>query len=350
MIIEPTSKFNLESISLKSEIILARKSNKKIEIVVVPKLKNKLSHQKNVGIKLDEKVILTILSNHYSNVIVTQINTQNDLNKLLMRKPDLVLSGVKYFNFGDKELWLNDFLDLHKIAYIASSRKALDCESDKSRAKDIVQKAGIMTAQYFSTSPGEHANEASIPLLFPLFVKPITGGDSRGIDANSIVNDFKGFVAKVDQIDKTQDSRCIVETYLAGKEYSVGIFQNSGDGELITMPIEIIAEKNRNGQRILDFSAKSNNTEAVIAVIDNRISVQLSNIAKAAFLALGGKAFGRIDIKMNHNSIPHFVEANLMPGLLKGYFYRSCLINLKLSYEEMIIKITDNALSNNKLS
>ena len=56
MNVEPTSKFNLESISLKSEIILSKRSNKKIEIVVVPKLKNKLLHQKNVGIKLDEKL------------------------------------------------------------------------------------------------------------------------------------------------------------------------------------------------------------------------------------------------------------------------------------------------------
>ena len=41
---------------------------------------------------------------------------------------------------------------------------------------------------------------------------------------------------------------------------------------------------------------------------------------------------------------PHFIEANLMPGIRKGYFYRSCLLNLNIDYEEMILKIAANGL------
>jgi len=52
---------------------------------------------------------------------------------------------------------------------------------------------------------------------------------------------------------------------------------------------------------------------------------------------LGGKSLGRIDIRMDHRGIPHFMEANLMPGLRKGYFYRSCVLNLDMSYEDMIL-------------
>ena len=72
---------------------------------------------------------------------------------------------------------------------------------------------------------------------------------------------------------------------------------------------------------------------------------KLSKLAKKAFKALGGKSLGRIDIKMNHQGVPHFMEANLMPGLRKGYFYRSCLLNLDMNYDDMILNIANTGLS-----
>ena len=106
-------------------------------------------------------------------------------------------------------------------------KTALDNESDKNRAKKIMQKANIRTADFFITNPGEHLNESSIPINFPLFIKPVTGGDSRGIDKNSIVLNFDSFTAKVLDIKTKQQSPSLAEAYLSGKEYSVGIFENS---------------------------------------------------------------------------------------------------------------------------
>ena len=79
------------------------KINKSIEIVVVHNPCAKGSHQENVGIVINEKDILAILSKRYANVSITKINNKFDLDKLLRRKPDLVFSGVKYFNFNNKK-------------------------------------------------------------------------------------------------------------------------------------------------------------------------------------------------------------------------------------------------------
>ena len=76
-------------------------------------------------------------------------------------------------------------------------------------------------------------------------------------------------------------------------------------------------------------------------------TIELSKIAKDSFKALGGKSLGRIDIKMDHLGIPHFIEANLMPGLLKGYFFRACNLNLDMSYDDMIFSIANTGLSSN---
>ena len=48
---------------------------------------------------------------------------------------------------------------------------------------------------------------------------------------------------------------------------------------------------------------------------------------------------------MNHRGTPHFMEANLMPGLRRGYLYRGCLFNLNMNYEEMILFIAKNGLA-----
>ena len=332
-------------INLKNNNIIPIRINKTIEIVTVPKLADITKNQKNVGIILDEKIILKILSKCYKNVLITEINSEKDLEKLVIRKPDLVFSGVKYFYFNNKNVWLNDYLEMYDIPYIASSKAALDNESDKNKAKKIMQKAKIKTADFFITTPGKHLNELSMPIQFPVFIKPVTGGDSRGVDSNSIVYNFKSFEEKVLDIKVKQNSPSLVETYLSGQEYSVGIFQDSTDGSLRAMPIEIIVKKNLNGHCILDFDVKKNDEEKVIAVTDIKIFNKLSKLAKNSFKALGGKSLGRIDIKMNQFGIPHFIEANLMPGLRKGYFYRSCLLNLNMSYDEMILSIANTGLS-----
>ncbi|MDC1212350.1 D-alanine--D-alanine ligase [Pelagibacteraceae bacterium] len=321
------------------------KINKSIEIVIVHNPGEKNFHQDNVGIILEENKILKILSKRYTDVSITKIDNKKDLDRLLKRKPDLVFSGVKYFNFNNKKIWLNDCLEAYDIPYIASSRTALDNESDKNLAKKLILRAKIKTADFFVTSPAQHQNKSSIPISFPLFIKPIKGGDSRGIDSNSVAYNFASFKKKVLEIKTKHNLSSLVETYLPGKEYSVGIFQDSINGSLRAMPIEIIIKKNTNGHCILDFDIKKDDEEKVIAVTDEEILKKLSILAKKSFNALGGKSLGRIDIKMNHLGVPHFMEANLMPGLRKGYFYRSCLLNLNMSYDDMILNIANTGLS-----
>jgi len=323
------------------------KINKSIEIVTVHNPGEKNSHQDNVGIILEANKILKILSKRYMEVSITEINDKKDLDNLLNRKPDLVFSGVKYFVFNDEKVWLNDCLEAYDIPYIASNKAALDNESDKNLAKKIILKAKIKTADFFVTNPGEYKSESSIPISFPLFIKPIKGGDSRGIDCNSVAYNFSSFKKKVLEIKQKHNLSSLVETYLPGKEYSVGIFQDSINGALKAMPIEIVIKKNKNGHCILDFNVKKDDEEKVIAVTDLRIFKKISKLAKESFKALGGKSLGRIDIKMSQHGVPHFMEANLMPGLRKGYFYRSCLLNLNMNYEDMIFSIANTGLSSN---
>ena len=85
---------------LRKDNIIPIKINKTIEIIIVPNFGEINSHQDNVGIILEEKNVLRILSKRYKNVSITEINSEEDLEQLVKRKPDLVFSGVKYFFFS----------------------------------------------------------------------------------------------------------------------------------------------------------------------------------------------------------------------------------------------------------
>ena len=323
------------------------KIDKYIEIVTIPTIAGLTKNRKNVGIKLDEQLIFDILSKSYEKVFVSTIKTKQDLKDLVKRKPDLVFSGIKYFDFDGKKIWLSDYMKKHNIDYITSNKEALGNEYNKNRAKEIVQKADINTAKFFTTQPDEHLEESSLPLTFPLFLKPIAGGDSRGINAESVIFDFEKYKAKVLDIYDNQQSRTLVESYLSGREYSVSILENKSKNILTILPVEIIAKENKNGHRILDYDVKKNDLEEVIAVTDKKICKELCSIAIDSFRALGGKTIGRIDIKTGFDGVLYFIEANLMPGLGSGYFYRSFMLNEDITYEQMILKIADAGLTTN---
>ena len=334
-----------KNLNIKSNKKNVLKDSRPVEILTNNLTTKFRQNHDSIGINLDTNLIFKILSKKFANIKLTKINNESDLNQLAKRKPKLVFSGIKYFNFKTRKIWLNEFLDLYDINYISSKKSSYDNVHDKSFAKIIMQNNNINTAKFFITKPEKFLNSSSIPIKFPLFIKPLSGGDSIGIDQNSIVNNFEEFEKKVLDIYLNQNSNSIAETYLSGREYSVGILQDVSTNNLIAMPIEIVVKKNVHGNNILDYYTKKNDLETICSVKDLIIYKKISELAKIAFVLLKGRLFGRIDIKMDNKGVPHFIEANLMPGLQKGYFYRSCLINLKMDYEQMITKISENALN-----
>lgn len=326
------------------------KINKYIEIVMIEgDIK-----QANIAIDIDAQIISNILSKIYTKVSISIIKTKYDLYDLMKKKPDLVFSGVKYFTFhnhsGENEIiWLNDYLDDHNISYIGSNREALENEYDKSVAKDIMKKSNVNTADFFTSYPGEYKDKGSLPINFPLFIKPITGGDSRGIAQDSIANNFEDFQSKVSSISKNQKSNSLIEAYLSGKEYSVAIIEDHLKNSISAMPVEIVPNSQPKQYSILDFDTKKKDAEQIIAVLSLEIRDKISALAIIAFKALNGRSFGRIDIKMDDFGVPYFIEANFMPGLKKGYFYRACFLNQNMSYEQMILMIAYNGLFSKKV-
>ncbi len=302
---------------------------------------------------MPQKALLAIrkaLSSHYTNVDITIIKTEQEIDELIKRAPDLVVSGIKYLGFdrdsvgrsSKRKIWFTDILDKHGIKYTGSSRNALELEFDKSEAKKKIQEHGFATAPFFVASPNKYKS-LEIPLGYPLFIKPLFEGDSRGIDLESLVYTFQEYQEKVSSIFKNQNTVSLVEKFLSGKEYTVAILENFRKKSFQIYPIELLAEENEKNVRILGYDDKIADREIALFISDSEIKKRVSSLALNSFKALGAKGYGRIDIKMDENGIPHFIEANLIPGLGFGYFYRCYKQNGGISHRQMIIDIAKNS-------
>jgi len=294
------------------------------------------------------------LTNYYSKVEISIISEEKELRDLVLKKPDLVISGIKYIGFdlnsiqrnSTNKIWFSDFLDKYKISYTGSSKKSIEFDFDKSKAKNIVSEYGCNTAPFFVAKPNQYTQD-DIPINFPLFIKPLYEGDSRGIDSNSLVYNFKEYQRKVSSILENQGTVSLVEKYLNGKEYTVAIFQDFKNNSHQVYPIELLAEKNTKGDRILGFADKIADNELSLKIENEDVKNRISKLALDSFKALGAEGYGRIDIKMDEKGIPCFLEANLIPGFGTGYLYRCYNLNTGLTYEQMILDIVRNVFETN---
>jgi len=314
-----------------------------IEIITTPN--DELKETGFGTLKACEHVFKAILDKGYS-VKLSVCEDMTDLEKVVDRKPDLVILAVKYISTNDgKHIWLSDYFAKNNIYYSGSSREVLRYDSDKVLAKLKLRRKGIKTANFFTAIPGEHKCENDLPLAFPLFLKPFDAANGNGVDDLSFVTNFHEFESKVQSLHALYNIPVLVEEYLDGREFTVAVMKSS-NGELIAAPIELVPAISSKGLRILGEKAKRDDSESLRKITDELIKAKVKKLAVDAFLNLGARDFGRIDIKANSEGDCFFMEANLVPGMTCGssYFPKAWEIEYGISYQKVVALILEGAL------
>lgn len=315
-----------------------------IEIITTP---NEELKESGFGSLKSCNSVLKSITKMGHNIRLNICTTKNDLLTIVKRNPDLVVLAVKYLSLEDEnDLWLSDYFSKHKINYTGSSMQTLKFDSDKVLAKLHLKNKGIKTANHFTAIPGEYKSEEELPILFPLFLKPIDAANGNGIDDLSYVRNFADFESKVLSLHNTFKLPVLVEEYLDGKEFTVAVIQTS-NGELIVSPMEITPMLSTNGLRILGQQAKKDDSEELKKIEDKDMLVKLIQLATNAYKGLGVRDFGRIDIKTNQKGECFFMEANLVPGMTEGssYFPKACEIKSEFTYDKVIELMLAEGLS-----
>jgi D-alanine-D-alanine ligase len=315
----------------------------KIEIITSPNAKLK---ETGFGSSLACTDVLASIEKIGHAAILTVCESQDDLDNVVKRKPDLVVLAAKYITLENgNKVWFSEYFARNKITFSGSSRETLKFDSDKVLAKVHLASIGIKTAKHFTAIPGQYEFEEKLPLSFPLFLKPIDAANGNGIDDMSFVENFVEFESKVSSLYGIYNQPVLVEEFLGGREFTVAIIK-SGSGKMTVSAIELVPPVSSGRLRILGASVKRLDTETLKEIESNDIDC-VREVAMASFQGLGARGFGRIDVKMDNQGLCYFLEANLVPGMNHGtsYFPRACEIANDMSYDEVIQLMLDECLN-----
>ena len=315
-----------------------------IEIITTPN--EELKESGFGSLKPCNSVLKAVLKMGHD-VVLNICETKDDLLETVMRKPDLVILAVKYLSIeNEKDVYLSEYFNTHKINYTGSTKDVLKFDSNKVIAKTHLKNRGIKTLNHFTAIPGQYKSENELPIAFPLFLKPIDAANGNGIDDLSYVTNFEQFESKVLSLHNEFTLPILVEEYLEGKEYTVSVIQLH-DGRLLISPIEIIPQSSTNGLIILGHKAKTDNSEQLRKITDNILKVKLKKMATDVFYGLGIRDYARIDIKTNQKGRCYFMEVNLVPGMTEAssYFPTSCEIDNQLSYNDTVSLMLSQGLN-----
>ncbi len=222
---------------------------------------------------------------------------------------DLVFNIAEGLYGDGRESVVPAILDQYKIPYVFSGPVIMGISLNKHLTRLIVSAAGV------PVSPGMLISELNdiekCNLQYPLFVKPVSEGTGKGITEKSLVNSPAELKEMVEWILKRFDQPALVEEYLPGREFTVGVI-GSGDEAVaiggmeieckITFPIQL------NLRRIIRNYCK-------YIPMAKEFTEECKTVALNVWKALGGVDAGRVDLKADRNGRICFIEVNPLAGL-----------------------------------
>ena len=262
---------------------------------------------------------------------------------------DIVFNICEGINGIGREAQVPAVLDIYKIPYTFSDVLVNSLTLHKGLTKRVIRDLGIPTADFAVVETKADIDKINLP--FPLFAKPIAEGTGKGINPNSKITklaDLKNVC--LDRL-KQFNQPVLVETFLPGREFTVGIIGTGDEAETVGLmevcfrETESLHEEHQKA-KIYSYHSKANYEQMIdYSVPEKEIADKCYEVALAAWKGLGCRDGGRIDLRMDKKGIPNFIEVNPLAGLNPVHSDLPILSRMAgLSYEDLIGKIMKSAI------
>ncbi|MDH3268844.1 MAG: D-alanine--D-alanine ligase, partial [Ignavibacteria bacterium] len=158
------------------------------------------------------------------------VEANNDaFTKLKELKPDIVFNFAEGLTGVNRESHLPAMLEMLQIPYSGSDALTLGICLDKSRAKEILTYHKIPNAKFLVANQKDDIKNANFD--FPLIVKPISEGSSKGIFSSSFVKNTKELEDEINRILISYNQPALIEEFLSGREFTVAVLGNGDETE-----------------------------------------------------------------------------------------------------------------------
>jgi len=195
-------------------------------------------------------------------------------------------------------------------------------ETRKEMLKIVARYADVRTPRYVLAHSAAEATPAATRLRFPLFVKPGEGGDSFGIDKDSLCADAGALASKAAALLKEYDA-ILIEEFVGGREFSVLV---AADPSAPKTPIAFrpIEYRFPSGERFKTYDLKNAqyHPEANVSVDSPELEAALTDAARRVFLTFGGAGYCRMDFRLDTDDAVHVLDANFTCSMFypKGFY------------------------------
>lgn len=222
-------------------------------------------------------------------------------------------------------------LDRLGVPYTGCDATASRLAFDKVLTKLRCLERNIPTARFFTvTSPAAPWPADWKP---PVVVKPVRQGSSVGL---AFVNDVVEWPAALRQGFQHGDE-LLIEERIVGREVTVGILA----GE----PLPVVEVRPRAGE--YDYANKytPGRTEYLCpAPFDAGVTRRIQQAGFGAFLSVGGRDYGRVDVMVANDCDPYVLEVNTLPGMTETSLLPKAAAAAGLDYEQLCQRMVDLAL------
>ncbi len=243
--------------------------------------------------------------------------------------------------------WL---LEWARIPYTGTPPVALSLALEKPLARAMLAQHGVLVP---AGRVLEHGDEPLGDLRPPWIVKPTREDASHGIDLASVVQTPAAVRARARRVIEHYGQPALVEEFVDGREFNVGILGN--DGELEVLPLAEIDFTGfpRGKPHVVTFRAKwvessreCKGTEVVAAhELSEAHAKAICETALAAYRAIGLRDYGRVDVRLADDGRPYVIDVNPNPDLAPTCGLARAAARGGLSYADLFERIVGSALA-----
>ena len=256
---------------------------------------------------------------------------------------DLVFNICEGLHGRAREAQVPALLELYGIPYTFGDPLTCALTLDKALAKRVVRDAGLRTPAFAVASDPQDLSDLDVP--FPLFVKPVAEGTGKGVDERSRVDTPEQLASVCRDLWDRFAQPVLIEAYLPGREFTCALLGTDAQAEVLgTLALTIRADAPTQ-----DYSyVVKEQCETYVhyyAMEAGPLRDEVEALSLAAYRVLGGRDTGRVDVRLDTEGRPSFIELNPLPGLHPTHSDLPMIATRQgMAYDELIGRIVTSAL------
>lgn len=266
-------------------------------------------------------------------------------------KPDIAFNLLEEFDgLAVYDQHVVSYLELLRLPYTGCNPRGLMLARDKALTKKVLSFHRIPYPEFIEVPQGRTVKRPK-QLSFPLIVKSVNEEASLGISQASIVVDDDKLNERVAFIHESIGTGALIERYVEGREFYVGII---GNGHLQVLPVwELIMDQlPEDAKRIATervkwsrkYQQKYGITSREADNLPEGKTEEIQDLAKRVYRALGLSGYARIDMRMAADGQLYILEANPNPQIAEDEDFADSAKKADYQYTELLQEILNVGL------